>query len=103
MGINDLIQDFDFGNEQHIMEIKTLRVTSSNNIKHKIIEKHILSLLKIEQSENKLDGVPTKINPADLARRMPTQLNLLVTCYSGMSLLIIEQLETPNQDILLYN
>ena len=57
------------------MGIKTSTATSSNNIKHKILEKHILSLL-IEESENKLDGVPTKINPVNLARRIPTQLNL---------------------------
>ena len=31
--INNLIQDFDFGNEQHIVEIKTLKATFSNKIK----------------------------------------------------------------------
>ena len=30
--INNLIQDFDFGNEQHIVEIKTLKATFSNKI-----------------------------------------------------------------------
>ena len=30
--INNLIQDFNFGNEQHIVEIKTLKATFSNKI-----------------------------------------------------------------------
>ena len=30
--INNMIQDFDFGNKKHIVEIKTLKATFSNRI-----------------------------------------------------------------------
>ena len=47
MDINKLIQDFDFGNEQHIVEIMTLKATFSSKTKEiKLLDNHILSLLK---------------------------------------------------------
>ena len=59
--ISNLIQDFDFGNEQHIVEIKTLKATFSNKIEQiKRLDNHILSLLKTEKSENELDEIVTK-------------------------------------------
>ena len=61
--INNLIQDFDFGNEQHIVEIKTLEATFSNKIEQiKLLDNHILSLLKTKESENELDEIVTKGN-----------------------------------------
>ena len=51
MGINNLIQDFDFGNEQHIVEIKTLKATFSSKIEQvKPLDNHSLSLFKTEGS-----------------------------------------------------
>ena len=59
--INNLIRDFDFGNEQHIVKIKTLKATFSNKIEPiKLLDNHILSLLKIEESENEVDEIVTK-------------------------------------------
>ena len=46
-GINNLIQDFDFGNGQHIVGIETLKATFSNMIEQiKLLDNHILSLIK---------------------------------------------------------
>ena len=59
--INKLIHDFDFGNEQHIVEIKTLKATPSNKIEQiKLLNNQILSLLKTQESENELDQIVTK-------------------------------------------
>ena len=59
--INNLIQDFDFGNEQHIVEMKTFKATFANKIEQiKLLDNHILSLLKTEVSENELDEIVTK-------------------------------------------
>ena len=61
MDINKLIQDFDFGNEQRIVEIMTLKATFSNKTEEiKLVDNHILSLLKTEESENELDGTGTR-------------------------------------------
>ena len=58
--INDLIQNFEFGNEQHIVEIKTLKTNFSNKTEQtKLLGNHILSLLKTEESENELDEIVT--------------------------------------------
>ena len=47
MDINKLIHDFDFGNEQHIVKIMTLKATFSSKTKEiKLLDNHILSLLK---------------------------------------------------------
>ena len=60
-GINNLIQNFDFGNEQHIVEIKTLKATFSNKIEQiKLLDNHIVSLLKTEESENKFVEIVTR-------------------------------------------
>ena len=59
--INNLIQDFDFGNEQHIVEMKTFKATFANKIEQiKLLDNHILSLLKTEVPENELDEIVTK-------------------------------------------
>ena len=56
-----MIQDFDFGNEQHIVEIKTLKATFLNKIQQiKLLDNHILSLLKTEESEKELDEIVTR-------------------------------------------
>ena len=61
MDINKLIQDFDFGNEQRIVEIMTLKATFSNKTEEiKLLDNHILSLLKTEESENELDEIVTR-------------------------------------------
>ena len=58
-----LIQDFDFGNELHIVEIKTLKATFLNKIEQiKLLDNHILSLLQTEESENKLNEIVTRDN-----------------------------------------
>ena len=60
-GNNNLIQDFDFGNEQYTVKIKTLKATFSNKIEQiKLLDNHILSLLKTEESENELGEIVTK-------------------------------------------
>ena len=59
--MNNMIQYFDFGNEQHIVEIKTLKVTFSNKIEQiKLLDNHILNLLKTQESENELDEIVTR-------------------------------------------
>ena len=101
MDINNLIQIFDFGNEQHKVEIKTLKATSLNKIGHiKLLNNHILPLLKIEESENKLDDVPMEINPADIATRIANPIKLANNSlwWNGPNFFITEQLEIPNQD-----
>ena len=101
MDINNLIQIFDFGNEQHKVEIKTLKATSLNKIGHiKLLNNHILPLLKIEESENKLDDVPMEINPADIATRIANPIKLVNNSlwWNGPNFFITEQLEIPNQD-----
>ena len=56
-----MIQDFDFGNEQHTVKIKTLKATFSNKIEQiKLLDNHILSLLKTGESENELGEIITK-------------------------------------------
>ena len=61
MDINKLIQDFDFGNEQHIVEIKTLKATFLNKIEQiKLLDNHSLSLLQTEESENELNEIVTR-------------------------------------------
>ena len=100
MDINNLIQIFDFGNEQHKVEIKTLKATSLNKIGHiKLLNNHILPLLKIEESENKLDDVPMEINPADIATRIANPIKLVNNSlwWNGPNFFITEQLEIPNQ------
>ena len=59
--MNNMIQYFDFGNGQHIVEIKTLKATYSNKIEQiKLLNNHILNLLKTEESENELDEIVTR-------------------------------------------
>ena len=56
-----MIQDFDFRNEQHTVKIKTLKATFSNKIEQiKLLDNHILSLLKTGESENELGEIITK-------------------------------------------
>ena len=57
--INNVIQDFDFRNEQHPVEIKT---TFSSKIEQiKLLDNNILSLLKTEESENEFDEIVTSV------------------------------------------
>ena len=61
MDINYLIHDFDFGNEEHIVEIKTLKATFSNKTEQiKLLDNHTLPLFKTEESENELDKTVIK-------------------------------------------
>ena len=53
--INNLIQDFDFQNEQHLVEIKTAFSSKIEQIK--LLDNNILSLLKTEESENEFDEI----------------------------------------------
>ena len=56
--INNLIQDFDFRNEQHLVEIKTTFSCKIEPIK--LLDNNILSLLKTEESENEFDEIVTR-------------------------------------------
>ena len=59
--INNLIHDFDFGNEEHVVEIKTLKATFSNKTEQiKLLDNHTLTLFKTEESENELDKTVIK-------------------------------------------
>ena len=59
--MNNMIQYFDFGDEQHTVEIRTLKATFSNKIEQiKLLDNHILNLLKTEESENELDEIVTR-------------------------------------------
>ena len=60
--ITNLIQDFDFGNEQHTVETKTLRASFSNKIEQiKLPDSHILTLLKTENLKTNLMRLLQKI------------------------------------------
>ena len=60
--ITNLIQDFDFGNEQHTVETKTLRASFSNKIEQiKLLDSHILTLLKTENLKTNLMTLLQKI------------------------------------------
>ena len=59
--INNLIHDFDFGNEEHTVEIKTLKATFSKKTEQiKLLDNHTLPLFKTEESENELDKTVIK-------------------------------------------
>ena len=59
--INNLIHDFDFGNEEHTVEIKTLKATFSKKTEQiKLLDNHTLPLFKTEEFENELDKTVIK-------------------------------------------
>ena len=60
-GINNSLHDFNVENEQHFMEIKTLKVNFSNKIQHKkLLDDQILALSETEESEKELDEIITR-------------------------------------------